>query len=195
MLRGMWCIPEIQKAIEVGYQLVKIHEVWHFPEEQQRSGLFQGYVDTWLKIKQESGEWPRWCTDDDTKQQYLTRYKEHEGIELNREAIQKNPGRKATTKLMLNSFWGKFGERQNKPCTKTVHNPSQFYNYLFNPVFEVSTLRICKEDVLEVVYTSNKDNIETSNKTKHFCGCLYNLLGTPKTVQLSTTVATTSALL
>ena len=168
MLRGTWCTPEIEKAIEVGYRLVKIHEVWHFPEVQQRIGLFQGYVETWLKIKQESAGWPRWCMDDDTKQQYLTWYKEHEGIELDRQFMQKNPGRKATAKLVLNSFWAKFGERQNKPCTVAIHNPSQLYNYLFDPVFEVSILRICTEDVLEIVYTHIKDNVEPSNKTNIF---------------------------
>ena len=29
-LRGEWCTPEIQKAVELGYILVKIHEVQHF---------------------------------------------------------------------------------------------------------------------------------------------------------------------
>lgn len=28
-LRGMWCTPEIIKAVEQGYIIVKIHEVWH----------------------------------------------------------------------------------------------------------------------------------------------------------------------
>jgi len=37
-LRGTWCTPELQKAIEVGYRLVRIHEVWHFPAEQRRTG-------------------------------------------------------------------------------------------------------------------------------------------------------------
>lgn len=27
--RGMWCTPEIIKAVEQGYIIVKIHEVWH----------------------------------------------------------------------------------------------------------------------------------------------------------------------
>ncbi|PFX25087.1 hypothetical protein AWC38_SpisGene10309 [Stylophora pistillata] len=52
MLTGTWCTPEIEKAIEMGYQLIKIHEVWHF--EKRQRGLFAPYVDTWLKIKQET---------------------------------------------------------------------------------------------------------------------------------------------
>ena len=30
-LRGTWSTPELVKAVEKGYTLVKIHEVWHFP--------------------------------------------------------------------------------------------------------------------------------------------------------------------
>ena len=58
-LRGTWCTPEIQQALSKGYTLVKIHEVWHFPPLQQRTGLFAGYVNTWLKLKQESAGWPQ----------------------------------------------------------------------------------------------------------------------------------------
>ena len=40
MLRGTWCTPELFKAVEKGYTLVKINEVCHFPEDQRRTGLF-----------------------------------------------------------------------------------------------------------------------------------------------------------
>ena len=29
-----WCTPQLQKAVEKGYRILKIHEVWHFPVEQ-----------------------------------------------------------------------------------------------------------------------------------------------------------------
>lgn len=61
MLRGVWCTPEIQKAVEKGYELIKIHEVFHFRPENRRTGLFAKYVNTWLKLKQESAGWPSDC--------------------------------------------------------------------------------------------------------------------------------------
>ena len=115
MLRGTWCTPELVKAVEKGYTLVKIHEVWHFPPEQRQTGLFANYVNTWLKIKQESAGWPSWCQTLEQKREYILRYEEREGIRLDIASIAKNPGHKDTAKLMLNSFWGKFGERINKP--------------------------------------------------------------------------------
>ena len=59
MLRGTWCTPEIEKAVEKGYRVVQIHEVWHFPPHQQQEGLFRDYVNTWLKLKQEAAGCPR----------------------------------------------------------------------------------------------------------------------------------------
>ena len=165
-LRGTWCTPEIEMAISKGYTLLRIHEVWHFP--QTREGLFAGYVNTWLKLKQESAGWPGWCTDESTKQQYIRQYKEREGIDLDPQMVRKNPGRKATAKLMLNSFWGKFGERQNKPCTEAVYSPADLYSKLVSPVMEVSHLRFCTDDVLEVVYTMSREAATPSNKVNIF---------------------------
>ena len=54
---GTWCTPELQKAGEFGYQVKKIYEVWHFPEDQLREGLFAEYVNKWLKSKQEATGW------------------------------------------------------------------------------------------------------------------------------------------
>ena len=51
-LCGSWCTPEPVKAVEKGYTLVKIHEVWHFPAEQCRTGLFANYV---VKVKTRIG--------------------------------------------------------------------------------------------------------------------------------------------
>ena len=48
---------------------------------------------------------------------------EPSGITLDYAQVQKNPGRKATAKLMLNSFWGKFGERQTNLSQSLFKNP------------------------------------------------------------------------
>ncbi|CAH3192185.1 unnamed protein product [Porites evermanni] len=167
-LRGTWCTPELVKAGEKGYTLVKIHEVWHFPPEQRRTGLFATYVNTWLKLKQESAGWPGWCQTLEQKREYILRYQEREGIRLDIASIAKNPGRKATAKLMLNSFWGKFGERMNKPTTVTVKDPAHLFNLISDAALDLSTLRLCTDDILEAVYTSVQDNAVKGTKTNIF---------------------------
>ena len=166
MLRGTWCTPEIIKAVEKGYRVVQIHEVWHFQKQQE--GLFRDYVNTWLTLKQQAAGWPPWCVTEQKKQQYISEYREREGIDLDYNSIKKNAGKKATAKLMLNSFWGKFGERPNKPRTDTITSPSQLFPLLFHSHKNVSTLRICNEDILEVVSTDIDDNVVPSNKTNVF---------------------------
>ena len=104
ILRGTWCTPELVKAIQKGYVIRRIHEVWHFAPEQRKTGLFRDYVDKWLQIKQESSGWPSWCQTVQQKRQYIVNYKEIEGIRLDISQIAKNPGRKATAKLMLNRY-------------------------------------------------------------------------------------------
>lgn len=101
-MMGTWCTPELEKAVEKGYRILKIHEVWHFPERQQKEGLFAPYVNQWLKHKTEASGWPAGVTSDEQKAEYVKQYKEREGIQLNPEQIQKNPGRKQVAKLMLN---------------------------------------------------------------------------------------------
>ena len=95
-------------------------------------------------------------------------YEQREGIKLDPQLIVKNPGRKATAKLMLNSFWGKFGERMNKPKTEQVTTPARLFSLVSDPLLNITTIRICTEDILEVVYTSVVDDAPTGNKTNTF---------------------------
>ena len=143
------------------------HEVWHF--EQTKVGLFEDYVNTWLKLKQESAGWPRWCQTQQQKDEYLRRYKEKEGIDL--ENVQKNPGRKQVAKLMLNSFWGKFGERTNKSKVLQVKTPHELFNILTDSANHVQSLRLCTDEILEVVFKQTPDNDLPNAKTNIFIAC------------------------
>ena len=94
IMTGTWCTPELLKAMENGYKIVRIHEVCYFPEGQRREGLFAPYVNTWLKHKTEASGWPSHCTTEELKQEYVSQYEEHEGIKVDPDRIEKNPGRK-----------------------------------------------------------------------------------------------------
>ena len=90
------------KALELGYRVVRMIEVLHFP--QKSSTRLTGYIDTFLKIKQEASGWPPWCETEGQKQQYITEYAQKEGNKLENEKIKKSPGLRSLAKLMLNSF-------------------------------------------------------------------------------------------
>ena len=66
------------------------------------------------------------------------------------------------------SFWGKFGERINKPTTVTVKDPSHLSSLVSDSALDISTLRLCPDDILEAVYTSVHDNAVKGTKTNIF---------------------------
>lgn len=79
---GIWCTPELQEAVKRGYEILHIHEVWNFLEEQQK-GLFADYVNMWLQIKEEASGWPEHVGNNPDKQQeHVAKYYEKEEIRL-----------------------------------------------------------------------------------------------------------------
>lgn len=78
------------------------------------------YINTFLKIKQEASGWPSDCIDEVSKARYIAEYEKAEGIKLDAKNIRVNPGLRAVAILCLNSFWGKFGQRENLPKTEIV---------------------------------------------------------------------------
>lgn len=99
-INGTWVSLELMKALEKGYRVVRVNQVWHFPDKSDE--LFRLYINKFLKIKQESSGFPSWCETEDDKQRYIAEYRDNEGIKLDREKIVKNPGLRALAKLMLN---------------------------------------------------------------------------------------------
>ena len=100
-ITGSWCTPELEKAVVKGYRILKIHEVWHFPEEQRKVGLFEPYVNKWLKNQTKASGWPNHCNTGEEKTEYIKAYYDHQGVQLEPEKVAKNGGRKQVAKLML----------------------------------------------------------------------------------------------
>jgi len=167
-LRGTWCTPELVKAVEQGYEIRRIHEVWNFPPKKRKTGLFATYVNTWLKIKQESAGYPRGVSTFEEKADYIRRYGQRENIRLNSSLITKNPGRKATAKLMLNSFWGKFGENLHKPTTQVVYTAADLFALVSNELLDICQVRVCNEESLEVDYQNKKENQPDNGRVNIF---------------------------
>ena len=149
-LIGTWPTPELEKAVEKGYKVLYIQEIWNFKERSDQ--LFRSYVDTWLKIKMEASGWPDSVGEDEEKRrQYVEDVYEREGIRLDPEKIEYNPGLRALAKLMLNSFWGKFGQGSNKSQVQAMTEPSEFFTLVCDDSVQVQTIRIVNEEMVEVV--------------------------------------------
>ena len=71
-LQGTWVSVEIKKALELNYRVVEAFEVWHFSETTTE--LFDGYINTFLKLKQENSKLPDWCKSEEDVAAYKSQY-------------------------------------------------------------------------------------------------------------------------
>ena len=77
-LEGAWVSTELQEAVDQGYKVIQVCEVWHWEERSDQ--LFREYVDTFLRTKMEASEWPSNADTDESKAAYIQRIKETEGV-------------------------------------------------------------------------------------------------------------------
>ena len=61
---GTWTTDEINKALEKGYKVLRIYEVWHF--DISTDDLFKGYIRLFMKIKLESGKYDFQTKEEET---------------------------------------------------------------------------------------------------------------------------------
>ena len=87
---------------------MKCHEIWHYENREKHdgkdpnTGLFTQYIDKFLKMKIEASGWPEWVKTQEDKDKFILRCKIREGIDLDPEKMQKNPGLRSLAKLCLN---------------------------------------------------------------------------------------------
>ena len=161
---GTWVTIELFEALDRGYKLLDVYEVWHFSETAQyekasgEGGIFAGYIDTFLRIKQESSGYPDWCMTEQDKIKFKQDYFEAEGIRL--ENVEKNKGMRAIAKIMLNSLWGKLAQRENMTKTEYISEPSKFFDLVTNPNKIVKNVDICRENLLLVNWDDTESTVE-----------------------------------
>ena len=176
VLIGTWCTPELNKAVEKGYVILSVYEIYNWKETSQydkqpkQGGLFTEYINMFLKIKQQASGWPDWCVSETDKQKYINDYFEYEGIKMDYEDIEKNPGLRSLAKLCLNSFWGKFGQRLNLPQSVFIHDSQaeRFFSLFSDPMKIVTDFHIVNDHVIHVKYEHTEDYCAQDVKTNIF---------------------------
>jgi hypothetical protein len=170
-LEGTWVSLEIKVAIENGYKIDKIFEIWHWDNIEQYNpitksgGLFTTYVNCMLKIKQEASGYPSWVKSDTDKDNYIAEYYVREGIKLDKSKIQPNSGLKALSKLLLNSQWGRYAMQTLKTVCKFVKNYHELIEYFNNQQYEIKNLLFPTEEIAMLLYQDNKEMHWGSNQT------------------------------
>ncbi|XP_074650414.1 uncharacterized protein LOC141905419 [Tubulanus polymorphus] len=162
-ITGTWVSLEIQKAVELGYRIIGIFEIWN--GERSETGLFADYIGKFLKVKTEVSGWPSPDMTRAEKDQFLSDYFEREGIRLEENNIKKAKGMQTVAKLCLNSMWGKLGQNENKTTAKYISDPGEMYSMLLDDSLETQDLLLGNEEVLRVHYRKRNEFVESSGKT------------------------------
>jgi hypothetical protein len=163
-LTGTWVTSELQKALELGYQLDCIHEVWHFLESSH--DLFASYINTFLKIKQEASGFPDDCQTPEQQQQYSQEIFLREGILMNAANIQKNPVWRTIAKLFLNCLWGKFAQRLQLPKTQYLIEEEELQEKLQDATLEIKGIELLESkehpetDMMLINYQEKNEFVE-----------------------------------
>lgn len=156
-LTGTWVIDEVLKAVEMGFEIKETYEIWKYDIEQfdkvkNVRGLFTEMMNKFIKVKQQASGWPGNCATNEERDKYIENFLNNEDVQLEFAEIINNPGLRSLAKLILNSFWGKFGQRENQPRTKIVNDPSEFFDMLTNPSVYVNSALPINDDTLIINY-------------------------------------------
>uniref|UniRef100_A0A914MGR2 DNA-directed DNA polymerase n=1 Tax=Meloidogyne incognita TaxID=6306 RepID=A0A914MGR2_MELIC len=125
---------ELNKALELGYKVVDVYEVWHY--ERWGPDLFKGYVNTFVGLKQQASGWPQGCETLEQKQRYLDEFEQAEGIRLDMAKVELNPGLRMIAKILANSLWGKLAQRVGGTEIRYARTPAEFHQLLEDPTIE-----------------------------------------------------------
>jgi hypothetical protein len=144
-LEGTWVIDEARLAVQKGYKVLEIHELYEYQETgfdpaTGQGGLLVEYINTFLKLKAEANGNPSWVRTATNEDQYVDAFHQSEGVRLEKDTFEHNAAKRGLAKLCLNSMWGKFGEKPDRAQTKIISEPQQSYSFLAMPDVEVTSM-------------------------------------------------------
>ena len=72
------------------------------------------------------------------------------GVQIGGEEDRKEPwdAMRSLAKIMLNSFWGKFGQQSNKCLVEALSSPHDFYKLITSDDKDIHSIRVVNEDML-----------------------------------------------
>lgn len=149
---------EIHLAIQKGYRILDIFEVWSYPPERRckysKEGgdvsIFGSYMTLFTRVKMESSGYPDTVVTDTQKDEFIESIRQREGVTLVKGNIKYNAGMRFIAKSFLNSIWGKLCQRSDRNTTKMYGKKDlgPLMRVLSNPAYQLTDFHIAETAVI-----------------------------------------------
>lgn len=111
---------------EAAYKCTRVYRIDHY---RPRSDLFKSFVREWLRLKIISGSCPVDVTDETAFAAYREELNDRVGIVLEASDFEYNPSLRTLAKMILNSLWGKFGQRDKLVKSEILTDSAEMLKY------------------------------------------------------------------
>lgn len=151
---GVWHTEFIHLALDRGYKILEVYEVWHWPLHKRSVTAMRGYMQFFLRMKQEAEGWVKLGKDIYTKEElnnltdemktnicdYI--YKQNGDMARPRpECVEVNPVKRQLAKIFLNCLWGKLCQKSAPELEKFIYGLQQYLRVIGSKRIDQSTVR------------------------------------------------------
>ena len=161
--------PEFQKSLSLGYIPLYIYEVWEYKQTLKYekgvpgSGLFDKFINLFLKLKLENSGWPSTCGSSiEGRKGYINEIYEKEGILLDVEKIQKNNNLRTIGKIGMNSLYGKMCQNEQQIEHRVISDPEEFADIVFNNIYTTHSLTLLTDQLVLLSFSKKDEHIKPS---------------------------------
>jgi hypothetical protein len=167
-MTGCWGTEEIYLAMQNGYQIEEIYELYYWEENERSDQHLRGYVDYFLRMKQEAEGWIKLGasieTPSEEEQIQIVNNLFIQNGNLGRirpQKVKKNPVLRSLAKLYLNALWGKFAQKTSKTQHSTVYGTQQFLELWHDRTIEKEScmFREISQGVYKVTYKLKEEYV------------------------------------
>lgn len=164
-MEGCWGLNELELAWQNGYDILEIYEIIHWDPEKRSNNLFKGYVDYFLKGKQQSEGWRKLgaTSATPTEEEMLAiaqQLYESNGLlgMIDILQVRKDDLGRKVYKTFLNSVWGKFAQKVEDTGQTTLYSHQQFLQFWHDKRIrnETCQFRRIGKEVFKVSFKYNK---------------------------------------
>jgi hypothetical protein len=149
---GVWFTEEIYIAVDRGYIVNEVYEVFDFQGDNKRDDYFRGYMSYFLRLKQEAEGWKKAGASSESPSEIEqdevceSLYLQNGNIaKMTKSQVKKNPVKRALAKLNLNCLWGKLAQDAHNDQKKLIFNYDMWMKQIkMNPEIDKKSIRYRK---------------------------------------------------